>query len=139
QYGHHSAAAVNTVTKSGSNDIHGDAFEFVRNGDFNARNYFAPTRDSLKRNQFGGTLGGPVKKNELFFFAGYQGTIQRSNPSDNLAFVPTAAMLAGNFTDFASPKCNGTRSITLKGQFNNNQISPSLFSTPAENFAKRLP
>src|SRR5260370_34248429 len=74
QYGHHSAAAVNTVTKSGSNDVHGDAFEFVRNGDFNARNYFAPTRDSLKRNQFGGTLGGPIKKNKVFFFAGYQGT-----------------------------------------------------------------
>src|SRR5579864_9183408 len=60
QYGHHSAAAVNAVTKSGSNEFHGDAFEFLRNGDFNARNFFAPARDSLKRNQFGGTLGGPI-------------------------------------------------------------------------------
>jgi len=57
QYGHHAAAAVNAVTKSGGNEFHGDAFEFVRNGVFNARNFFAPARDSLKRNQFGGTLG----------------------------------------------------------------------------------
>src|SRR6202040_3400004 len=68
QYGHHSAAAVNAVTKSGANEFHGDAFEFVRNGDFNARNFFATQRDSLKRNQYGGTLGGPIKKNKLFFF-----------------------------------------------------------------------
>lgn len=62
------------MTKSGNNEFHGDAFEFVRNGFLNARDFFAPVRDSLKRNQFGGTLGGPFIKNKLFFFAGYQGT-----------------------------------------------------------------
>jgi hypothetical protein len=72
EYGQHSAGAVNVVSKSGSNEFHGDAFEFVRNGDFNARDFFAPTNDNLKRNQFGGTLGGPIKKNKLFFFVGYQ-------------------------------------------------------------------
>src|SRR5207249_7565972 len=66
QYGHHSAAAVNAVTKSGTNDLHGNVFEFVRNYLFNARNSFAPERDSLKRNQFGGTIGGPIAKNKLF-------------------------------------------------------------------------
>ena len=55
-------------------------FEFIRNGDFNARNFFAPTRDTLKRNQFGGTIGGPVVKNKLFFFFGYQNTITRQDP-----------------------------------------------------------
>src|SRR5215470_20151810 len=59
QYGHHSAGAVNVVTKSGGNEFHGDAFEFLRNGYFNARDAFAPVRDALKRNQYGGTFGGP--------------------------------------------------------------------------------
>src|SRR5260370_17111217 len=70
QYGHHSAAAINGVTKAGTNDIHGDLFEFLRNGVFNARNTFATTRDNLKRNQFGATIGGPIAKNRPFFFPG---------------------------------------------------------------------
>src|SRR6516162_10158694 len=60
QYGYHSAGAVNAVTKSGTNEYHGDAFEFVRNGDFNARSFFATSRDTLKQNQWGGTIGGPI-------------------------------------------------------------------------------
>src|SRR5579871_4364877 len=73
EYGQHSAGAVNVVSKSGSNEIHGDAFEFVRNGYFNASDFFARDpagnhiNDNLKRNQFGGTLGGPIRKNKLFF------------------------------------------------------------------------
>jgi len=85
QYGMHSGAAINAVTKSGGNQFHGDVFEFVRNGDFNARNAFASSRDTLKRNQWGGTLGGPVLKNKLFFFAGYQRTSQRSDPPQSFA------------------------------------------------------
>src|SRR5438067_816174 len=80
QYGLHSAAVVNAVTKSGTNEFHGDAFEFVRNGIFNARDFFASTRDTLKRNQYGGVVGGPIVKNKLFIFGGYQGTNQRSAP-----------------------------------------------------------
>src|SRR6266581_1366235 len=76
QYGYHSAATVNAVTKSGTNEFHGDAFEFVRNGVFNARDFFAAKRDTLRRNQYGAVLGGPIKKDKLFFFGGYQGTIQ---------------------------------------------------------------
>jgi hypothetical protein len=67
EYGN-SATVVNVVTKSGTNQFHGDLFEFVRNGDLNARNFFAPTQDTLKRNQFGGTFGGPIIKDKLFFF-----------------------------------------------------------------------
>ena len=89
--------AVNLVTKSGSNQMHGDVFEFIRNWRFNARNFFAPTRDSLNRNQFGGTMGAPIVKNKLFFFGGYQGTKQRSAPTQLTAYVPTPAMLAGDF------------------------------------------
>ena len=63
-------------------NFHGNLFEFVRNYKFNARNFFAAKRDSLKRNQFGGTLGGPIVQNKLFFFGGYQGTKTRSDPGD---------------------------------------------------------
>ncbi len=77
QYGYHAAGAVNVITKSGSNEFHGSLFEFVRNRIFNARNTFATERDGLKRNQFGGVIGGPVVQNKLFFFGGLQTTLQR--------------------------------------------------------------
>jgi len=139
QYGQHSSAAVNAVTKSGTNEYHGDLFEFVRNGSLNARNAFAPKRDSLKRNQFGGVLGGPVIKNKLFFFGGDQSTTLRSAPVEGIAFVPTPAMLAGDWTAISSPACNAGRQITLRAPFVNNRIDPSLFSPAAVNLLKRLP
>jgi hypothetical protein len=98
QNGLHSAGAVSAVVKSGTNAYHGDAFEFFRNGKLNARNFFADRRDTLKRNQYGGTIGGPIKKDKLFFFAGYQGTKVRSDAVDRTAFVPTQAMLQGDFS-----------------------------------------
>ncbi len=136
QYGQHSGGAVNAVTKSGGNAFHGDAFEFVRNYDFNARNPAATVRDSLKRNQFGGTIGGPIKKDKLFFFLGYQGNIIKSNPVQAFSFIPTPAMLQGNFSVIDSPACNAGRSITLKNPTNgailaNNQMPVSLFSPAA--------
>src|SRR5437870_4327576 len=108
------SSAVGAVTKSGTNAFHGDLFEFVRNDLFNARQYFAVKGSTLKRNQFGGTIGGPVLKNKLFFFGGYQGTTVRQDPANAFAFVPTPAMLAGDFTAFASPGCNAGRTITLR-------------------------
>ena len=131
QYGQHSAGAVNVVTKSGTNEFHGNVFEFIRNYIFNARNFFATTRDSLKRNQFGGTFGGPILKDKLFLFLGYQGNIIRSNPSQSSSFIPTAQMLAGDFSTITSPLCNGGRSISLRTPFVNNQISPALLSPAA--------
>ena len=134
-----SAGEVSLVTKSGTNEFHGDVFEFVRNGIFNARNAFAPTRDTLKRNQYGGTIGGPVMKNKLFFFQGFQGTKNRSTPPELFAYVPTAAMLAGDFRAIASPACQSARQITLATPFVNNQIDPKSFSAPAVKFASFLP
>ena len=81
RFGTHPGATVNVVTKSGSNAFHGDLFEYFRNGDLNARNFFAARHDSLKRNQFGGTAGGRIITDKLFFFGGYQGTRKRSNSS----------------------------------------------------------
>src|SRR5438093_2540890 len=139
QNGMYSGASVNSVTKSGTNNFHGDLFEFVRNDLFNARNYFSTTHSTLKRNQFGATMGGPIKQNKLFFFGGFQGTTLRTDPANNKAFVPTPAMLAGDFTTFASAACNAGRSITLRAPFANNRIDPSLFSKPAVLVANQLP
>lgn len=141
----HSGASVDSVTKSGTNAFHGDAFEFLRNYDVNARDFFATQRDGLKRNQFGGTVGGPILKDKLFFFAGYQGTLVRQTPISTTMFVPTAKMLSGDFTDFASAACQG-KNITLhnpagytKTGFINNKIDPAEFSPAAVAIAQRLP
>ena len=146
QNGMHSSASVNAVTKAGTNRFSGNAFEFLRDKHFNATNPFAAvgpdgTRrdDGLRRNQFGGTLGGPIVRDRLFFFGAYQGTRSRQTPSDIKAWVPTAAMLAGDFTAFASPACNGGRQITLRAPFVNNRVSPVQFSPAAMNIARRLP
>ena len=73
EYGGHSGGQINVVTKSGTNQWHGDAFEFLRNTNLDARNYFSPTRGTFDQNQFGGTLGGPIRSNKAFFFTDYQG------------------------------------------------------------------
>ena len=146
QHGMHSGAAVNAVTKSGTNRFSGNAFEFLRDKQFNATNPFALVGpdgkrkdDGLRRNQFGGTLGGPIVRNKLFFFGAYQGTAVRITPTDNIAWVPTAAMMAGDFTAFASPACNNGRQVNLTGGFVGNRIDPARFSPAAVNLAKRLP
>ncbi len=139
QNGLHSAGSVSLVTKSGTNEIHGDLFEFVRNGKFNARNAFATKRDTIKRNQFGGTVGAPILKNKLFFFAGYQGTITRQDPIDIINFTLTPATLAGDFTAITAPACNAGRQITLRAPFVNNRVDPSQFSKAALSLAAKLP
>ena len=144
QYGFHSGATVNAVTKSGTNQYHGDLFEFLRNGDLNARDFFAAARDTLKRNQFGGVIGGPVLprfKDKLFFFAGVQRTSLRSDGTQNTAFIPTPAAVAGDFTGLASPACNNGKQIVLPSSlgFVNNQISPALLNPVALNIMKTMP
>lgn len=104
--GLHPGGLVNVVTKSGSNQWHGSAFEFIRNGAVNAINYFSSKQDSLKRNQFGGTLGGKIITDKLFFFAGFQQSNIRQDPTNNTAFVPTAAALAGDFTALDNGTCS---------------------------------
>ncbi len=132
-------AAVNAVTKSGTNTVHGSGFEFLRDSRFNAPDFFSGKKDGLKRNQFGGTIGGPITRDKLFFFAALQMTTTRQNPLDQQTFVPTAAMLAGDFTTFTSPACNNGRQINLGAPFVNNRIDPSLISPAALNVARKLP
>src|SRR5262249_1316266 len=98
KYGGSGGAVVNIVTKSGTNAIHGAAFEFLRNGALNARNFFGVQKDALKRSQFGGTIGGAPHKNKLCFFGSWQRTILSNITYTNTAFVPTALERTGNFS-----------------------------------------
>jgi hypothetical protein len=109
RFGGNAGGVVNVITKSGGNQIHGSAFEFVRNAVFNGRSYFADKRDQLKRNQYGGTLGGPVTipglysgKDRTFFFGGYQGTRIRNTVNGLTGTVPTVANLNGDFSSLLS-------------------------------------
>jgi hypothetical protein len=144
-----SANVVNIVTKSGTNVFHGDAFEFLRNGDLNARNFFAPVQDTLKRNQFGGSVGGPIEKDQLFFFATYQGTRIVQAVAGNVEIVPTADQRAGNFGSLcsaygASGICQGTAGTQLVDPvggtaFPLNQMPLSRLSPAALNLLKLIP
>ena len=133
------AASVSAVTKAGTNLLHGAAFEFLRDSRFNEADPISGVKDALKRNQFGGTLGGPIAKDKLFFFAGLQATRTRQTPLNQTAFVPTAAMMAGDFRAFSSPACNNGRQLALGGGFVNNTIDPSRLSPAALNISRRLP
>ena len=146
QNGMHSAGAVNAVTKSGSNRFSGNLFEFLRDHRVNATDHFAaigddgePVSDGLTRNQYGGTLGGPIIANRLFFFGAFQGTRTRQTPASFVAFVPTAQMLAGDMTTYASPLCNRGRQRRLSAPYVNNILDPALLSDPAVFIANQLP
>src|SRR6266436_3284907 len=98
EYGRNSGAVVNVVTKSGSNDFHGNLYEFFRNKGLNARGFFDSQKLDYLQNQFGATLGGPLKKNKTFFFATFEGNrIRRGTSSDTVA-VPTLAERGGDFS-----------------------------------------
>ena len=105
EYGRNSGSVVNVVTKSGSNQIHGNIYEFFRNKVLNARGYFDPTNPQFNQNQFGGTLGGPIKKDRTFFFVSYEGRrIRQGIPSPQVT-VPTAQerpSAGQSFSDFSA-------------------------------------
>ncbi|SEF77679.1 Carboxypeptidase regulatory-like domain-containing protein [Bryocella elongata] len=149
QYGVHPSAAVNIVTKSGSNQWHGGAFEFLRNSYANANNRINGYTD-LKRNQFGGYFGGPILRDKLFFFGGYQHTALRIAPATTSSFVPTAAMLAGNFTPYLQyqqslsatntcPALLASAGFTYNATTCTATISTTLFSPAAVALMKYLP
>ena len=101
EYGEYSGGQVLLVTKSGTNRLHGSLFEFLRNTALDARNYFSLTRGTFQQNQFGVTLGGPIRPNKLFLFADYQGTLQTQGIDTPDIGVPSAADRIGNLLDQA--------------------------------------
>ena len=122
EYGQTSGATTSVVTKSGTNRIHGDVYEFFRNNYLDARNFFAPSADPLHRNQYGATLGGPVRKDKDFFFLYYEGQREAAGETEG-GIVPTAGEHTGDFTG-QPPLIN-----EFSGQqFPNNMIPPSLIS-----------
>ena len=128
EYGKMSSGVIAVITKSGTNQYHGLLSEYLRNDVLNANNWGSIlAKPELRRNQYGGTLGGPVIKNKAFFFGGYQGTIERSRPSTNQDWVATPAMLAGDFTAVTSSTCNSGRQINLASPFVGNRIDPKSF------------
>ena len=132
RYGFSPGAVVSIESKSGSNSFHGGVFEFLRNNDLNAKNWFTGQLDTLKRNQFGGYVGGPILKDKLFFFANYQGTRSVANGASNSTYTPTAAMLNGDFS--AVPFKLGGPFATVNGK--PNQVNPALLNPAAVTLTK---
>jgi hypothetical protein len=149
QNGYKAGGTASFATKAGTNQFHGDAFEFARHHRFNATSPFASVNrqtgkrfdDGLVRNQFGGVLGGPIVRDRIFFFGAYQGTRTTQTPADIITFIPTAQMLAGDFSTVASAQCRAQGNLVLPAAlgFTNNQINPALFSPAAVKIAKMLP
>ena len=102
EYGNYSGGQINAITKSGTNSYHGDVFDFLRNTDLDARNFYSPTRGKFIQNQFGGTAGGPILRDKLFFFGDYQGTRQILGQDTGNIQVPSLSERTGNLSDIAS-------------------------------------
>ena len=94
EYGRNSGSVVNVVTKSGTNAVHGDFYEFLRNQALNTKGYFDPFIARYKQNQFGATLGGPIKKDKMFIFGSYEGNRLRQGISSGQVFLPTTGLTA---------------------------------------------
>lgn len=166
EYGNYSGGQILVVTKTGTNHYHGDAFDFLRNTDLDARNFFSSQRARFQQNQFGGTFGGPLRRNKLFFFADYQGTRLTQGIDTGLITVPSLADRTGNLNDLAA-SLTGTVSGSAWAQqlsdrlgyqiwygeryytpgcastavcvFPNAQIPESAWSAPARNLLRYIP
>ncbi|HEX5283518.1 MAG TPA: carboxypeptidase-like regulatory domain-containing protein [Bryocella sp.] len=131
QDGIHSGGLVNAVTRSGTNHFHGNAFDFIRNNYINARNFYSAVPDSLHQNQFGGTFGGPIKRDKLFAFAGYQRLMAQQSSNPTTVHLPTAANLLGDFsvTDPVSGTNACRSAIQLKDPLTGNPIPGNKYAT----------
>jgi len=130
EYGRNAGSIFNVVSKSGTNELHGVAWEFLRNHKLNARNFFAPSqKPQLIQNQFGAASGGPIRKDRLFVFGSYEGLRVRPASLSTSAFPLTAAERAGNFTN--------TIRDPLGGTFANNQVPTARFDTVSRNILTR--
>jgi hypothetical protein len=134
--GRTAGGVVNIITKSGTNSLSGSAFEFYRNDRFDARNFFSATKPVLSQHQFGGSLGGPLRTDRMFFFADYEGFRQDQGVT-NLVTLPTARMRAGDFSELAVPIYDPT--TTPRTPFPGNQIPTSRLDPIALKYIALLP
>jgi hypothetical protein len=124
EYGNYSGGQINAITKSGANEFHGDVFEFLRNTDLDARNFYSPDKGKFIQNQFGGTVGGRIIRDKLFFFTDYQGSRQIVGASTGNILVPTPADRQGNLADIADQLTG-----VVTGGYWANQLSQKLGHT----------
>jgi hypothetical protein len=137
-YGNATGGVANVVTKSGTDKIHGDVFEYLRNYAMDAKNYFADSPDPLKQNQFGGTIGGPIWRDKLFYFGSYQGTRQNTSNNGQNAQVPTQAERNGDFSALGTALTNPNPNSPY--EFNsNNMINPAAFDPTALYLLNHIP
>jgi hypothetical protein len=126
EYGRNSGAVVNVVTKSGTNDWHGSVFEFLRNKVLNAKGFYDPVKPDFIQNQFGGTIGGPIKKDKTFFFASYEGRRIKKGVSSNPVYVPSAGERVGDF----SHQADGSLAPAFSGTLNTLTVANILSTRP---------
>jgi hypothetical protein len=126
EYGEFSGGQINVVTKSGGNHFHGNVFEFLRNTDLDARNYFSPTRGAFRQNQFGGTFGGPIRHDKVFFFTDYQGTRQTQGVDTGNISVPSNADRTGNLIDFTNTPTGNQLTGIVGGPYFANLLTQKL-------------
>src|SRR3984885_14483672 len=126
EYGEYSGGQISVITKSGTNVLHGNAFDFLRNTDVDARNYFSPTRGVFQQNQFGGTFGGPIRRDRLFFFVDYQGTRQTQGIATGNIPGPSKADRTGNLLDFTNGKAGNQLTGIVGGPYSANQLTQEL-------------
>ena len=117
EYGEFSGGQVSVVTKSGGNELHGSAFDFLRNTELDARNYFSPTRGAYRQNQFGGTLGGPIRHDKVFYFLDYQGTRQAQGIDTGEISVPSKADRTGDLSDLVDSNGNNLLTGAVGGPY----------------------
>lgn len=169
EYGNYAGGQINVLTKSGTNSIHGSLFEFLRNTDLDARNYENPVsvgRGAFQQNEFGGTVGGPILRNRLFFFADYQGTRTRIGQSSGSVVIPSVAERSGDFSALSSQLTGTVQGAAWASQlstelgytvaagenyytagctssaacvFPNAQIPAAAISTPSSNLLQYIP
>ena len=135
EYGNAGGGIVNIVTRSGTNEVHGSLFHSIRNRALNARQFFAPEQDPLKRNQFGGTAGGPLVRDKLFYFGTFQGTRLRRIPEGRISFVPTASERNGDFSSFGRQLVDPVSRQPIEG----NRIPANRINAVSKFFLNRVP
>jgi hypothetical protein len=147
EYGHSPGSQVEVLSKAGTNFIHGAAWEFLRNNDLNARDFFAPSVPAERQNQFGGAAGGPILKNKLFVFGSYQGLTNHEQAESRIATVPTAAERNGDFTALSTTLVDPTNPLTGQPMTDangrpcvaGNIVSPGCISPVTTNLLRYIP
>src|ERR1700687_5786572 len=139
EYGNYSGGLINVVTKSGGNAFHGSVFEFLRNTALDAKSYFSAKRSIFQQNQYGGTFGGPIRRNKLFFFGDYQGQHTKQGQDTGQVGVPSLSNRSGNFSDLISSSNPNPLPGTVKGDFLAQTLTKELGYQVARNEAFYTP